>query len=67
MVELTGDEAAAPAAYTLSMIGLIRWLLYASLAMACTLLIFVAMTRMVDGSSILDTLFWVFPLTLTEI
>ncbi len=67
MVELTGDEATAPAAYTLSMIGLIRWLLYASLAMACTLLIFIGMTRMVDGSWIIDKLIWVFPLTLTQI
>ena len=47
--------------------AILRWLVAASLATLVTLVIFIAMTRMIDGTWLLDSLIRVFPLTQTEI
>jgi hypothetical protein len=47
--------------------GLMRWVVAGSLSAVVTGLLFLVMTRMSDGSWILEKLIWVFPLTQTEL
>ena len=49
------------------MLSLLRWLVAGSLATVVTFALFIAMVRLVDGSSLLESLIWVFPLTQTEL
>ena len=46
---------------------LLRWGISGSVAIAMTLAIFVAMTRMVDGSAILETIVRIFPLSFANL
>ena len=44
----------------------VRWSLAATVGVGVTIVLFVGMTRLIDGSWILDKVLWVFPLEQTE-
>ncbi len=47
--------------------AILRWLMAGSVATVVTLVIFIAMTKMIDGTELLEGLVRIFPLTQTEI
>jgi len=63
MLGPTGPESPKPPLLA----AVLRWLVAAALAASVTLVIFVAMTRMVDGAWILDRILRVFPLEQTAL